>query len=322
MAGPAESREPWKRLAAEVRAYQQAQRQAWGDLDEGQLARYLDGACSPAERADVERATRELPEVRELMEVVRGALPAKRVEAPAQAFGAEVAALAASSAAGPATPFQHDNLQPTTTAPYRRRSVLRAALIVTGLAASFLLGVVTIQLLSFITARMLAGHTTFTTVGNAVGPSAPPGELLLASLTAVPRDSRAASGAQVTLDDEGVYRIGGKDFALQIRAPRRGMATIIVLGPGQPVVYPLPGQAQIAVQALESRKFGPLDLPKARTSVVVIVTAMPVADVVRRYLAGAGAALDQPERLVGQLGLGGAGQPWVAVGRITIEPMG
>jgi hypothetical protein len=187
----------------------------------------------------------------------------------------------------------------------RRRTLLRAALVGIGLAASFLVG-------------LLVGRGTF-----APEPSGQPGERLLASLTAVPRDSRAAEAARVTLDDQGVYRItGGKEFALEIRSPRRGVATVVLVGPGQPMVYPLPGQTDIAVEPLKPRKFGPLDRPQAKTAMLVIVTAVPAAEIVRQHLVAAGAALDQPDRLLAQLeqALWAAGQRWAALGRITVEP--
>jgi hypothetical protein len=308
MAGPSESREHWERLAIELRADEPAQRQAWGDINDIQLARYVDSACSPQERAAVEQAMRDLPDVREAIDVLRGVLPAWGLEAPVQPGLAEGAAGAVSWAAARAAALAQDTVvqrQLVATRWARRRMVLRAALVGIGLAASFLLG-------------WLVGQGRL-----GPEPSGRPGERLLASLTAVPRDSRAAEAARVTLDDQGVYRIaGGRDFALEIRSPRRGVVTLVLLGPGQPMVYPLPGQADIAVEPLEPRKFGPLDRPEARTTVLVIVTATPAAEIVRQHLAAAGAGLDQPDRLVAQLELvlWEAGQRWAALGRITIEP--
>jgi hypothetical protein len=74
---------------------------------------------------------------------------------------------------------------------------------------------------------------------------------------------------------------------------------------------------------MEPRKFGPLDRPEARTTVVVIVTATPAAETVRRHLEAAEAALDQPDGLLAQLeqALWAAGQHWAALGRITVEPL-
>jgi hypothetical protein len=129
----------------------------------------------------------------------------------------------------------------------------------------------------------------------------------------------------VTLDEQGVYRItGGRDFSLEIRSPRQGVATLVLLGAGRSTIYPLPGQADIAVEPLERRKFGPLDSPDTRTTVLVIVTATPAVDTVRQHLRSAEGAQDQPHRLVAQLeqALWQAGQRWAALGRITIEPAG
>jgi hypothetical protein len=305
MAGSAESREQWERLAAELRAYGQTQRQAWGDVDDMQLARYLTGACSPPERAAVEQALRDLPDVREVIDVLRGVLPAWGLEASVPP-GAEEGP--APQVPAPAAIAQHAAVpqQPAQRRLTHRRVPWRSALVGCGLAASFLLG-------------WLIGQGRL-----GPEPSERPGERLLASVTALPRDSRAAAAARVTVDDQGVYRIaGGRDFALEIRSPRRGVATLVLLGPGQPVVYPLPGQAEIAVEPLEPRKFGPLDRPEGKTTVLVIVTATPARETVRQHLAAAGAALDQPERLLAQLeeALWAAGQRWAALGRITIEPL-
>jgi hypothetical protein len=89
------------------------------------------------------------------------------------------------------------------------------------------------------------------------------------------------------------------------------------------MAYPLPDQAAIAVEPMQPRKFGPLDRPEARSTVLVIVTATPAADTVRSYLAAGEAALGQLDRLLGQLeqALWAAGQHWAALGRITVEPL-
>jgi hypothetical protein len=282
MSESSDAREPWDRLALELRADRQAQRQAWGDVDDVQIARYLAGDCSAQECAEVEQAMRDFPDVREVIDVLRGVLPARRADAGVVPRDRVVEGQPAGT--GRALP---------------RRMPWRAALVGLGLAASFLLG-------------WLAG-------GGKLGPQpSRPGERLLASLTAVPRDARSVEAARVTLDDRGVYRIaGGKDFALDICSPRRGMATLVLLGPDHRLVYPLPGQADIAVEALEPRKFGPLDRPEMKTTVLVIVTATPVAETVRRHLAEAGGAQDQLEQA-----LWAAGQRWAALGRIIIEPAG
>jgi hypothetical protein len=305
MAGPAESREPWDRLALELRAHGQAQRQAWGDVDDVQLARYLAGVSSPPERAAVEQAMRDFPDVREVVDLLRSVLPGRGVEAPVPP-GSEGAT--SGDTASP-TPLRPEPMVQDQKAEVRKAlrgwTLRQAALVGLGLAASFLLG-------------WLIGQ-------GRLGPDAPsrPGEVLLASLTAVPRDSRTLEAARVMLDDQGVYRIaGGRDFALEIGSPRRGVATLVLLGPGQPIVYPLPGQADIVVEPLEPRKFGPLDRPEARTTVLVIVTATPAAETVRSHLAATAAALDQRDRLLAPLeqALWAAGQHWAALGRITIEP--
>jgi hypothetical protein len=306
MAGPADTREHWERLAVELRAYGQAQRQAWGDLDDIQLARYLAGACSPPERVAIEQAMHDLPDVREVIDLLRTILPERELEALVPHGVEEASSLSAVPSAALRQEAVVQGQASGVRKAIRAKTLRRAALVALGLAASFLLG-------------WLIGQ-------RRLGPESPerPTELLLAGLTAVPRDSRALEAARVTLDDRGVYRIaGGRDFALEIRSPRRGVATLVVLGPGQPVVYPLPGQADIAVEPMDPRKFGPLDRPEARRTALVIVTATPAAEMVRRHLESAEAALDQPDRLLAQLeqALWAAGQHWAAIGHIIIEPL-
>src|SRR5262245_22977813 len=75
---------PWERVAAELRTCRDAQRQAWGNLDDITVARYLAGACSPQERAEVEQAARSLPDVRDLIEVLRAAMPVGGADPVAQ----------------------------------------------------------------------------------------------------------------------------------------------------------------------------------------------------------------------------------------------
>lgn len=62
--------ERWHRLATELKTYRDALHETWGDLDDVAMANYLAGRPTDAERADVERAIREKPAVREMIEVV------------------------------------------------------------------------------------------------------------------------------------------------------------------------------------------------------------------------------------------------------------
>jgi hypothetical protein len=61
----------WARVAADLRAYRDAQQRDWGDLDEAAIARYLADEGTEAERGRVERAMRDYPKVRECVEVLR-----------------------------------------------------------------------------------------------------------------------------------------------------------------------------------------------------------------------------------------------------------
>jgi hypothetical protein len=61
----------WARVAADLRTYREAQRRAWGDLDEAAIARYLGDEATEEERSRVEQAMRDFPRVRECVEVLR-----------------------------------------------------------------------------------------------------------------------------------------------------------------------------------------------------------------------------------------------------------
>src|SRR5438874_1132826 len=66
--------EQWDRVASELRAYKQTQQQAWGDVDNATLGRYLAGELSGEERARVEQALGQYPELLKLTDVVRDVL--------------------------------------------------------------------------------------------------------------------------------------------------------------------------------------------------------------------------------------------------------
>jgi hypothetical protein len=64
----------WDRVAAELRAAREAQQRAWGTIDNATLGRYLADEVSTEERARVESALVELPELRKLTDLVRDVL--------------------------------------------------------------------------------------------------------------------------------------------------------------------------------------------------------------------------------------------------------
>ena len=64
----------WERVAAELRACREAQRRAWGDLDNTTLGRYLAGDLDAEERRQIESALETLPELRKLTDLVRDVL--------------------------------------------------------------------------------------------------------------------------------------------------------------------------------------------------------------------------------------------------------
>jgi hypothetical protein len=82
----------WDRVAAELRAYREAQQRAWGTIDNATLGRYLAGEVNGDERRQVETALQELPELRKLTDLVRDVLedfepiatvPSPSISAPA-----------------------------------------------------------------------------------------------------------------------------------------------------------------------------------------------------------------------------------------------
>jgi hypothetical protein len=61
----------WTRVRDHLLAYREAQRLNWGDIDEAMIARYVVGEGNPTERAQVERAARDYPGVRECVDILR-----------------------------------------------------------------------------------------------------------------------------------------------------------------------------------------------------------------------------------------------------------
>lgn len=64
----------WERVSAELRAYRDLQHQAWGDIDNATLGRYLAGEVSDDERRHVEQALADLPDLRLLTDLVKDVL--------------------------------------------------------------------------------------------------------------------------------------------------------------------------------------------------------------------------------------------------------
>jgi len=61
----------WSRVVADLRAHSEAQRRAWGDIDEALIARYITGEGTAEERNRVEEAAREFPGVRECVQSIQ-----------------------------------------------------------------------------------------------------------------------------------------------------------------------------------------------------------------------------------------------------------
>ncbi len=64
----------WDRVAAELRACRDAQHQAWGDIDNLTLGRFLAGDVTSDEQKEIESALDSLPELRKLTDLVRDVL--------------------------------------------------------------------------------------------------------------------------------------------------------------------------------------------------------------------------------------------------------
>src|SRR5687767_1969651 len=70
MVSESDPEERWNRVAAELRAHRQDQREAWGGLDDMTLARYIAGACSEDEARRVAETIAK-PSVREALAIAR-----------------------------------------------------------------------------------------------------------------------------------------------------------------------------------------------------------------------------------------------------------
>jgi hypothetical protein len=66
--------DPWERVAKELRAHKEAQKQAWGDIDNATLGRYLANEVTSEERRQIERTIEQRPELRQLTDLVRDVL--------------------------------------------------------------------------------------------------------------------------------------------------------------------------------------------------------------------------------------------------------
>jgi hypothetical protein len=65
---------PWGWVASELRAARESQQRTWGGIDNATLGRYLADEASGDERRQVEAALEELPQLRELTDLVRDVL--------------------------------------------------------------------------------------------------------------------------------------------------------------------------------------------------------------------------------------------------------
>src|SRR5262245_2516164 len=126
----------WERVSAELRACREAQRRAWGDVDNLTLGRYLAGEASAGERCAVEAALADLPQLRELTDLVRDVLQACPSSLPPPEPVPEPAPVLLPSRPSAAKPAQPGRWRAVLAAVRRRASVVAAAclLVVLGVA--------------------------------------------------------------------------------------------------------------------------------------------------------------------------------------------
>jgi len=106
----------WERVASELRACRQAQQQAWGDVDNATLGRYLADDVTPEERRRIEAALNERPELRKLTDLVSDVLRE-----------CEPASTPQTAARPVVLPFRKTLPTPTTTRRWRRYAAVAAA---------------------------------------------------------------------------------------------------------------------------------------------------------------------------------------------------
>src|SRR4051794_23937798 len=83
MSSSFDQRGSWDRVAAELRACKDSQKQAYGDVDNATLGRYLAGDMDAAEMASLQQALDELPELRKLTDLLQDVLrDLEPIEAP------------------------------------------------------------------------------------------------------------------------------------------------------------------------------------------------------------------------------------------------
>ncbi len=89
---PGDGMDHWDRVASELRACRESQQRAYGDVDPATLGRYLAGESAEAERAAVEAALHDHPDLRLLTDLVKDVLGSlEPVEVPAPGHVPETA---------------------------------------------------------------------------------------------------------------------------------------------------------------------------------------------------------------------------------------
>src|SRR6516165_2556139 len=104
MATDSNPHEQWARVAADLRAYRDAQLQVWGDIDNVTIGRYLVGEATVEERRRIETALEQHPELGKLVELVGNVL--SEVGSPEESSAVAPAPSASASVTNSAVIFE------------------------------------------------------------------------------------------------------------------------------------------------------------------------------------------------------------------------
>jgi hypothetical protein len=153
------------------------------------------------------------------------------------------------------------------------------------------------------------------------GVAVAPGELLLASLTPVPRTDRGGEADRLETTADGSFALRpGSSFSLIISSPRSGKATVVLSSDDRTAIYPTREQRSIDIEAGKSYRYGPLRAPRSRTTAVAVVTDPEATETIRTLLAGPPPTASAPLASRIQDTLRKAGHPWIAINQVLVEP--
>jgi hypothetical protein len=162
----------------------------------------------------------------------------------------------------------------------------------------------------------IAGHQLATTRDQ---PS-PMREILIARLTPVTGQDRSGDGDRIETKADGSFAIQQEFYSLSICSPRSGIATIVLTGPGQPIVYPKGKQEPIRVEAEKPLRYPAMPTPRSRTTVIVVITEPDATAIIRTTVEASSTIAGDPLESRIRDSLWKAGRSWVAINQVIIEP--